>query len=62
MSDHVVREGGLNAPTRHVIDWHDPAGHGYFGTVGVNENIIEASWLAIVDAIQYKLLTEAEAH
>jgi glycerol-3-phosphate dehydrogenase subunit C len=24
MSDHVVREGGLNAPTRHAIDWHDP--------------------------------------
>jgi len=24
MSDHVVREGGLNAPTRHAIDWGDP--------------------------------------
>jgi glycerol-3-phosphate dehydrogenase subunit C len=24
MSDHVVREGGLNAPTRHAIGWHDP--------------------------------------
>ena len=24
MSDHVGREGGLNAPTRHAIDWGDP--------------------------------------
>jgi 2-isopropylmalate synthase len=26
-----------------------------WGTVGVSENIIEASWLALVDAIEYKL-------
>ena len=28
-----------------------------WGTVGVSENIIEASWLALVDSIEYKLLT-----
>jgi 2-isopropylmalate synthase len=26
-----------------------------WGTVGVSENIIEASWLALSDAIEYKL-------
>ena len=26
-----------------------------WGTIGVSENIIEASWLALVDAIEYKL-------
>ncbi len=29
-----------------------------WGTVGVSENIIEASWQALVDAIEYKLLKE----
>jgi 2-isopropylmalate synthase len=27
-----------------------------WGTVGVSENIIEASWQALVDSIDYKLL------
>ena len=27
-----------------------------WGTVGVSENIIEASWQALVDAVEYKLL------
>jgi 2-isopropylmalate synthase len=26
-----------------------------WGTVGASENIIEASWIALVDAIEYKL-------
>nr|MQY53239.1 hypothetical protein [Bacillota bacterium] len=29
-----------------------------WGTVGVSENIIEASWQALVDSIEYKLLKE----
>jgi 2-isopropylmalate synthase len=29
-----------------------------WGTVGVSENIIQASWQALVDAIDYKLLKE----
>ncbi|MBI4714776.1 MAG: citramalate synthase, partial [Nitrospirae bacterium] len=32
-----------------------------WGTVGVSENIIEASWLALVDSIEYKLLKEEES-
>ena len=31
-----------------------------WGTVGVSENIIEASWLALVDSIEYKLLLEED--
>lgn len=31
-----------------------------WGTVGVSENIIEASWQALVDSIDYKLLKEKE--
>lgn len=31
-----------------------------WGTVGVSENIIEASWQALVDSIEYKLLKEEE--
>ena len=40
----------------------DEAARGaYFGSVGVSTNIIDASWLAIVDAIEYKLLNEPPA-
>src|SRR5512135_1557817 len=31
-----------------------------WGTVGVSENIIEASWQALVDSVDYKLLKEEE--
>jgi 2-isopropylmalate synthase len=31
-----------------------------WGTIGVSENIIEASWLALVDAFEYKLCKEEE--
>jgi 2-isopropylmalate synthase len=31
-------------------------GNKRWGTVGVSENVIEASWLALVDSIEYKLL------
>jgi len=29
-----------------------------WGTVGVSENIVEASWKAMVDSIDYKLLKD----
>ena len=48
------------AKVRVVIDWHDASTGAYFGSVGVSENIIDASWLALVDAVEYKLLKEAE--
>jgi 2-isopropylmalate synthase len=41
-----------------VIEWRD--GRDEWGTVGVSENIVEASWLALVDAIEYKLFKDGE--
>jgi len=32
-----------------------------WGTVGVSENIIEASWLALLDSVEYKLFMQEEA-
>ncbi len=62
--DYKVRVVNTQAETaakvRVVIDWHDAATGAYFGSVGVSENIIDASWLALVDAIEYKLLKEVE--
>ncbi len=34
--------------------------HLTFGTVGVSENIIEASWRALVEAVEYVVLTTEE--
>jgi 2-isopropylmalate synthase len=31
-----------------------------WGTVGVSENIMEASWQALADSIEYKLLVKDE--
>jgi 2-isopropylmalate synthase len=63
--DYKVRVVNTAAETaakvRVVIDWHDSKGAAYFGSVGVSTNIIDASWLAIVDAIEFKLLQETEA-
>jgi len=60
--DYKVRVVNTQAETaarvRVVIDWHNAADGAYFGSVGVSENIIDASWLALVDAVEYKLLNE----
>jgi 2-isopropylmalate synthase len=60
--DYKVRVVNTAAETaakvRVVIDWHDAGGEAYFGSVGVSENIIDASWLALADAVEYKLLKE----
>ena len=31
------------------------------GTVGVSENVIEASWIALADSLHYKLMKDALA-
>jgi len=49
---------GTAARVRVLIESSD--GKDRWGTVGVSENIIEASWQALVDSIDYKLQTEAE--
>jgi 2-isopropylmalate synthase len=55
--DYKVRvvnsEAGTAARIRVIIESSDH--HDVWGTIGVSENIIEASWLALVDAIEYKL-------
>lgn len=44
---------GTGAVTRVLLDSSD--GHDTWGTIGVSENIIEASWEALVDSIEYGL-------
>jgi len=44
---------GTDAVTRVLIETKDAEES--WGTVGVSENIIEASWEALVDAIEYGL-------
>jgi 2-isopropylmalate synthase len=47
------------AKVRVVIEFRSP--EGVFGTIGVSENIIEASWQALVDAAEYRLIHAQEA-
>ncbi len=47
---------GTGAKVRVLIESGDNTHK--WGTVGVSENIIEASWQALVDSIEYKLLRE----
>jgi 2-isopropylmalate synthase len=60
--DYKVRvvnsRAGTAARVRVVIESHD--GGDVWGTVGVSENIIEASWLALVDSFEYKLFKDEE--
>ena len=60
--DYKVRvvnsEAGTAARTRVFIDCKDE--DHIWGTVGVSENIIEASWIALVDAIEYKLYKDGQ--
>jgi 2-isopropylmalate synthase len=44
---------GTAARVRVVIESRDKQAS--WGTVGVSENIIQASWLALVDSVEYKL-------
>jgi 2-isopropylmalate synthase len=62
LADYKVRVVNARAETaarvRVVIEWRD--GEAVWGTVGVSENIIEASWLALRDAVEYKLFKDEE--
>ena len=50
------------AKVRVIIEFKTPHADasGIIGTVGVSENIIEASWQALMDGIEYHLIHEAE--
>ncbi len=58
--DYKVRvinsDAATAASVRVIIESRDD--HDNWGTVGVHENIIEASWAALVDSIEYKLCKE----
>ena len=51
-------EEATAAKTRVLIESSD--GEENWGTVGVSENIIEASWEALLDSVEYKLFREEE--
>jgi 2-isopropylmalate synthase len=54
----VVNAGaGTAAKVRVIIESRDK--NSMWGTVGVSENIIEASWQALVDSVEYKLQKDA---
>ncbi|MBI4388882.1 MAG: citramalate synthase [Nitrospinae bacterium] len=57
LCDYKVRildeKKGTGAKIRVLVESGDH--HSRWGTVGVSENIIEASWQALIDSIQYKL-------
>ena len=44
---------GTAARVRVIIESRDKTD--IWGTVGVSENLIEASWQALVDSVEYKL-------
>ncbi len=60
LKDYRVRildpEEATGAKTRVIIESSD--GDAVWGTVGVSDNIIEASWEALVDSVEYKLFRD----
>jgi len=62
LSDFKVRvldeKAGTAAKVRVLIQSQDEKSS--WGTVGVSENVIEASWQALVDSVEYKLLKDKD--
>jgi len=60
--DYKVRvvnaKAGTAARVRVIIESRDK--HSIWGTVGCSENIIEASWQALVDSVEYKLQKDSK--
>jgi 2-isopropylmalate synthase len=58
--DYKVRvlSGGKGSASKVRVLIESEDHRSQWGTVGVSENIIEASWQALVDSIEYKLLRE----
>ncbi len=63
LADYKVRvlsgQHGTGAKVRVLIESRDSTGS--WGTVGVSYNIIEASWQALVDSINYKLMKDEQS-
>ena len=62
LSDYKVRvldsEKTTSSVVRVVIESRDPQEH--WTTVGVSSDVIQASWIALVDSLEYKLLKDAK--
>ena len=62
LTDYKVRvldsKKGTAAKVRVLVEWSDHRQS--WATVGVSENIIEASWLALADAIRLELMRLTE--
>ena len=60
LEDYKVRivnsKDGTAAKVRVVIEFRDK--NSLWATVGVSTNVIEASWRAMIDAYEYKLLKD----
>ncbi|WP_171176655.1 citramalate synthase [Ruegeria sp. HKCCD8929] len=56
-----ITQGGTEAVTRVIIDSEDGQGRRW-STVGVSANIVDASFEALLDAIQWKLTRDCGAH
>lgn len=63
LTDYRVRilnpEKATRALTRVLIESGDT--HHQWGTVGVSENIIEASWQALLDSVEYRLISKGNS-
>src|SRR6185369_513669 len=63
LTDYKVRVldsyKGTAAQVRVLIEWSDH--ERTWSTVGVSDNVIEASWHALVDAVRLELMRRAEA-
>ena len=62
LTDYKVRildsDFGTASTTRVMIDFHEEGTpHSAWTTVSAHTNIIEASWRALIDGIEYGLLT-----
>ena len=62
LTDFKVRitQGGTEAVTRVIIDFADDAGR-FWSTVGVSANIVDASFEALLDAVNWKLIHDQSA-
>jgi 2-isopropylmalate synthase len=58
LTDYKVRvlgvKGGTESKVRVLVEWSDH--HRSWSTVGVSNNVIEASWRALVDALRLELI------
>ena len=53
-----ITQGGVEAVTRVIIDSEDGQGRRW-STVGVSPNIVDASFEALLEAVQWKLIRDA---